>query len=305
MPLSNMQFEQGRAVDIGGCSVNYYRFYPGDYARDTGHLSLIEHGAFIVLLNTYYSTGNPLPVDMAILNRIARATTGDERKAVQSVVNQFFRKDGDFYRNRKADELIEADNEKIEAAKRSADARWKHERSDMRTHDETHIRSDDGNGCSPAPAPAPAPEKRERRTPSKFQKPTEEEAMKHGESMGMPASEGSKFHAYYEANGWRVGRNPMKDWKAALRTWRGKWEEWGVKKGGGNTNGAGPSINSIAQADSVITEAIKEIQRIKEAGDSWEWDGGRKLGMRPTARDRIAELNAKVAATRNLKTGLA
>ena len=24
---------------------------------------------------------------------------------------------------------------------------------------------------------------------------------------------------YYEANGWKVGRNPMKDWKAAVRTW--------------------------------------------------------------------------------------
>lgn len=24
---------------------------------------------------------------------------------------------------------------------------------------------------------------------------------------------------YYNANGWKVGRNPMKDWKAAVRTW--------------------------------------------------------------------------------------
>lgn len=28
-----------------------------------------------------------------------------------------------------------------------------------------------------------------------------------------------KFKDYYEANGWKVGRNPMKDWKAAVRTW--------------------------------------------------------------------------------------
>ena len=27
------------------------------------------------------------------------------------------------------------------------------------------------------------------------------------------------FIAFYESNGWRVGRNPMKDWKAAVRTW--------------------------------------------------------------------------------------
>ena len=28
-----------------------------------------------------------------------------------------------------------------------------------------------------------------------------------------------KFHAHYEANGWKVGRNTMKDWKAAVRKW--------------------------------------------------------------------------------------
>ncbi len=28
-----------------------------------------------------------------------------------------------------------------------------------------------------------------------------------------------KFLDYYESNGWKVGKNPMKDWKAAVRTW--------------------------------------------------------------------------------------
>jgi len=27
------------------------------------------------------------------------------------------------------------------------------------------------------------------------------------------------FYDYYEANGWKVGRNPMKDWKATVRYW--------------------------------------------------------------------------------------
>ena len=27
------------------------------------------------------------------------------------------------------------------------------------------------------------------------------------------------FHDYYESNGWRVGRNPMKDWRATVRKW--------------------------------------------------------------------------------------
>ena len=28
-----------------------------------------------------------------------------------------------------------------------------------------------------------------------------------------------KFFDYYSSNGWRVGKNPMKDWRAAVRTW--------------------------------------------------------------------------------------
>lgn len=28
-----------------------------------------------------------------------------------------------------------------------------------------------------------------------------------------------KWYNYYTANGWKVGKNPMKDWKAAVRTW--------------------------------------------------------------------------------------
>lgn len=28
-----------------------------------------------------------------------------------------------------------------------------------------------------------------------------------------------KFFDYYSSNGWKVGKNPMKDWKASVRTW--------------------------------------------------------------------------------------
>ena len=28
-----------------------------------------------------------------------------------------------------------------------------------------------------------------------------------------------RWYSYYESNGWRVGRNPMKDWRACVRTW--------------------------------------------------------------------------------------
>ena len=28
-----------------------------------------------------------------------------------------------------------------------------------------------------------------------------------------------RWYDYYKANGWKVGRTPMKDWKASVRNW--------------------------------------------------------------------------------------
>lgn len=28
-----------------------------------------------------------------------------------------------------------------------------------------------------------------------------------------------RFVDYYSSNGWKVGKNPMRDWKAAVRAW--------------------------------------------------------------------------------------
>ena len=37
-----------------------------------------------------------------------------------------------------------------------------------------------------------------------------------------------KFVDYYTSNGWKVGKNPMKDWKASIRSWE---QKDGVKNG--------------------------------------------------------------------------
>ena len=48
-----------------------------------------------------------------------------------------------------------------------------------------------------------------------------------------------RFVSYYTSNGWRVGRNPMKDWKAACRSW--------ARNGYGN--GPKAAAPRIAQTD--------------------------------------------------------
>lgn len=74
--------------------MKYYRRNPGDYLSATRHLTLIQHGAYNVLMDNYYATETALPSDKASLYRIAGALTPPERAAVDFVVGQFFVPDG-------------------------------------------------------------------------------------------------------------------------------------------------------------------------------------------------------------------
>lgn len=51
-----------------------------------------------------------------------------------------------------------------------------------------------------------------------FQKPTIEEVNSYCQERNNGV-DAQKFFDYYTANGWKVGKNSMKDWRAAVRTW--------------------------------------------------------------------------------------
>ena len=52
----------------------------------------------------------------------------------------------------------------------------------------------------------------------RFTPPTLEEVEDYINEKGYNIS-ASKFIDYYTSNGWKVGKNPMKDWRAAVRSW--------------------------------------------------------------------------------------
>lgn len=53
---------------------------------------------------------------------------------------------------------------------------------------------------------------------SRFTAPTIDEVKAYCTEQGYRV-DAERFVAYYESNGWKVGKNPMKDWRAAVRTW--------------------------------------------------------------------------------------
>lgn len=55
-------------------------------------------------------------------------------------------------------------------------------------------------------------------------KATLEELAEYVQSLGLPASDAEYMFDHWTANGWKVGKNSMKDWKATVRNWkRGKY----------------------------------------------------------------------------------
>ena len=55
---------------------------------------------------------------------------------------------------------------------------------------------------------------------ARFRPPSLDEIRDYVESHGLDAVDPEGFHAYYESNGWKVGKNPMKSWTAALHSWQ-------------------------------------------------------------------------------------
>ena len=84
----------------------YYQKNIGDYRAATAHLTLLEHGVYNWLLDTYYSNEKPLPLDERVLFRLTLARSEDEKQAVRDVLGEFFTKTDDGWTQTRCDEEI-------------------------------------------------------------------------------------------------------------------------------------------------------------------------------------------------------
>ena len=110
---------------------------------------------------------------------------------------------------------------RAEAGKKGADKRWK----DGKSHSENgKCHSEDGKTCktlTESESVIPPTEESKSRTRKRFRPPTVEEVEAYCFERNNKV-DAERFVDYYTANGWKVGKNPMKDWKAAVRNWERK-----------------------------------------------------------------------------------
>lgn len=100
-------------------SLAYYRWFPGDYLRDTRRLTMLQHGAYRLLLDEYMTTGRPLGNDLPALYRVCMALSGEEQAAVRYVLEEFFVLQGPAWMHRRCEAELVHQRGRSEAAKAS------------------------------------------------------------------------------------------------------------------------------------------------------------------------------------------
>ncbi|MFA7269914.1 MAG: YdaU family protein [Sterolibacterium sp.] len=72
--------------------MKFYPHYISDFNGATRHLSRIERSIYRDLLDNYYDTELPLPLDLRVLCRLILAPTKQEKEALETVLSDFFQK---------------------------------------------------------------------------------------------------------------------------------------------------------------------------------------------------------------------
>ena len=113
-------------------TIYYYQFNIGDYRKDTAHLSLLEHGIYRQLIDTYYTKEGKLEADMDNLMRTHSIRNADEVRAFENVIKDFFVEQDGMLTHRGCDKVIAEIYEKSDKAKASARARWDKENANAK-----------------------------------------------------------------------------------------------------------------------------------------------------------------------------
>lgn len=201
--------------------MNFFKLYVGDYQRDTAHLSITEHGAYMLMLQHYYATEKPLPSGKA-LHRMLRAQDKAERDAIDAVAAQFWTLTDDGLVNARADREIKKAGTQAETNRQIAVAREEARKAKRAQHEQSTNRAtnvEPNHSQTPdtreEPSGSSLVASRRRRLPDDFC-PNQAGVDKAHERGLDPGVELQKFSDYHRAKG-----SVMADWQAAWRTWVG------------------------------------------------------------------------------------
>lgn len=180
-------------------------------------------GTFWCIIEMMYEQGGKLPV--ASCKSIAFALHVD-CNMVDDIFHNYglFQIDGDFITSKSVAERTEKRNAITETRRNAARKRWA-DANVMQT--DANAQKSDANDVhciakikdkekDKENIISPKGDKAKR---TAFVKPTSDEIKSYLVEKGITNVDAERFFDFYESNGWMVGKNKMKDWRATVRNW--------------------------------------------------------------------------------------
>lgn len=226
-----------------------FQFYADDFLAGTSDMTAEEVGAYIRLLCHQWSKGG-IPNDEERAGRMAGLMGSP---SIRYVFAKFMLCEDGMLRNKRLEEVRRDQNEfkskQAVSGKLGAEIRWKKCHSDSNPNGNpiakpiatplaTPIANAWRNDSSPSPSPSPISktdirhdklEEGAHEVTVRWIKPSISDLLEEASRIGLPKNEVEKFEAYYESNGWKVGKNKMKSWKHAMAGWKSRWQDEGLK----------------------------------------------------------------------------
>ena len=180
-----------------------FLFYPGDYVSGTMGMTFEEKGAYMDLLMLQFNRGH-------MNTHMIQHTIGHLWEQVKC---KFIQDDEGLWYNVRLD--IEKEKRKTFTESRRNNIKPKNKPKEepsyethMNSHMKPHMENENENINKDINI---------NKSKCKFEEALEYFSIRLGTEQGK--TEAQKFFNYYESNGWKVGKNPMKNWKAAANNW--------------------------------------------------------------------------------------
>ena len=195
--------------------MHHYPFHPGDYMLDTAHLEPLEDLAYRRLLDLYYGSESPIPLETDLVSR--RLRLGSE--VVSKVLSEFFNKQEDGWHQVRCDAEIADYKARAERARVNGKSGGRPKIQGKKPSG-LILGSDKKPAGNPAETGSKANQNQEPEPEPSKRKCTLDEAKAFALELGQPVSDGEACFHKWEGNGWKNGTNAIKDWKATMRSWK-------------------------------------------------------------------------------------
>jgi len=208
--------------------VHYYKFNIADWSLSTSHLSLEEEAIYFRLINHYYDTESPIPVETQPVLR--RLRMGSNTDAAALILSEFFELTDKGWIHGRCDKVLKdfkktAKKNKENGAKGGRPS--KDVASSISQEKPSGLISDSQNNPNQELLTnnhKPLTKEKGKR----FAPPQVDDVIEHFTKSGFNGmdcrSEAERFINFYESKGWMVGKNKMKNWKAACSNWLKRME---------------------------------------------------------------------------------